>query len=92
MRNYLIIGGSSGIGKELVNLLKEQGATIFATYYKNVVENSIENIRYQKFDVLSDTLDLDELPEEIHGLAYCPGKYKFETVSPFYRRRFYTGF
>ena len=25
MRNYIIIGGSSGIGKELVNLLEDQG-------------------------------------------------------------------
>ena len=32
MRNYIIIGGSSGIGKELVNLLEIEGVKVFSTY------------------------------------------------------------
>lgn len=82
MRNYLIVGGSSGIGKELVNVLKGQGTNIFATYNNNVITESDKNIRYQKFDVLNDTLNLDNLPEEIHGLAYCPGSIN---LKPFQR-------
>lgn len=82
MKNYIIIGGSSGIGKELVQLLKEQNANIFATYNKNKVENEAENIRYYKFDVLNDTLDLEKFPDEIHGLAYCPGSIN---LKPFHR-------
>ena len=81
MRNYVIIGGSSGIGKALVNLLKEENSTIFSTYYKNQVPNS-SNLKYQQFNVLTDSLNLDELPEEIHGLAYCPGAIN---LKPFHR-------
>ena len=81
MRNYIIIGGSSGIGKELVNLLEDQGENITATYNRNAVE-SRATVNYVKLDVTSDNLDLDSLPEEIHGLAYCPGSIN---LKPFHR-------
>jgi NAD(P)-dependent dehydrogenase (short-subunit alcohol dehydrogenase family) len=81
MRNYIIIGGSSGIGKELVNLLEDQGENITATYNSNAVE-SRATVNYVKLDVTSDNLDLDSLPEEIHGLAYCPGSIN---LKPFHR-------
>lgn len=81
MRNYIIIGGSSGIGQELVNLLEEDGASVTATYNTNEIENRA-NVNYIKLDVLEDTLDLDSLPEEIHGLAYCPGSIN---LKPFHR-------
>ncbi|MHA6281166.1 SDR family NAD(P)-dependent oxidoreductase [Salinimicrobium sp. CAU 1759] len=82
MRNYVIIGGSSGIGKELVKKLSDQGNNIFATYHQHVVEESSENVKYQKFDVLNDMLDLSDLPEEIHGFVYCPGSIN---LKPFHR-------
>lgn len=81
MRNYIIIGGSSGIGKELVSLLENQGGNITATYNLNAVE-SRPTVNYVKLDVTSDNLDLDSLPEEIHGLAYCPGSIN---LKPFHR-------
>ena len=81
MKNYIIIGGSSGIGKELVNLLEDQGENITATYNRNAVE-SRASVNYVKLDVTSDILDLDSLPEEIHGLAYCPGSIN---LKPFHR-------
>ncbi len=72
MRNYLIIGGSSGIGKELVKILEKQNANVFASYCTNPMQ-STENINYFKLDVNEDELALNNLPEEIHGIAYCPG-------------------
>lgn len=81
MRNYLIIGGSSGIGKELVNLLDQQGGNIIATYNQNAIEDS-NNVKYLKYDVVEDELDLETLPEQIHGIAYCPGTIN---LKPFHR-------
>lgn len=81
MKNYIIIGGSSGIGNELVNLLEAQGGNIIATYHNNVIEDR-KNVKYINFDVTTDELDLDMLPEEIHGLAYCPGSIN---LKPFHR-------
>ena len=81
MRNYIIIGGSSGIGKELVDILAKQDSSIFATYNTNASEQ-LQNVRYIHLDVTKDILNLDILPEEIHGLAYCPGTIN---LKPFHR-------
>lgn len=81
MKNYVVIGGSSGIGKELTNKLNEAGNKIIATYNSNQIE-SIGNIKYQKLNVLEDELDVENFPEEIHGLAYCPGSIN---LKPFHR-------
>jgi NAD(P)-dependent dehydrogenase (short-subunit alcohol dehydrogenase family) len=81
MRNYIIIGGSSGIGEGIVNLLEQEEATVLATYNNNEKQDR-NKIRYLQFDALNDTLNLDELPDEIHGLAYCPGTIN---LKPFHR-------
>jgi NAD(P)-dependent dehydrogenase (short-subunit alcohol dehydrogenase family) len=81
MRNYIIIGGSAGIGEELVSLLETQGANVIATYNKNTVEDR-PNVKYLEFDAKTDVLNMDDFPEEIHGLAYCPGSIN---LKPFHR-------
>jgi NAD(P)-dependent dehydrogenase (short-subunit alcohol dehydrogenase family) len=81
MKNYIIIGGSSGIGKELVNLIEQQGDNVISTYNNNMVEDR-PNVKYIKFDATTDKINLDELPEQIHGLAYCPGSIN---LKPFHR-------
>ncbi|MFT4757017.1 MAG: NAD(P)-dependent dehydrogenase (short-subunit alcohol dehydrogenase family) [Vicingaceae bacterium] len=81
MRNYIIIGGSSGIGKEIVNLLENEGSNVIATYNKNHHEDRLK-VKYISLDVKADQLDLDNIPEEIHGLAYCPGSIN---LKPFHR-------
>jgi len=81
MKNYVVIGGSSGIGKELVNILAGKGNKVFASYNSNVIQPS-ENVLVQKLDVLTEELDIDLLPDEIHGFAYCPGSIN---LKPFHR-------
>ena len=81
MRNYIIIGGSSGIGEGIVNLLEQEESTVLATYNNNEKQDR-NKIRYLQFDALNDTLNLDDLPDEIHGLAYCPGTIN---LKPFHR-------
>lgn len=81
MRNYIIIGGSSGIGEEIVNLLEKDGENVVATYNNNKKEDR-QHVKYIKLDVNSSNLELDALPETIHGLAYCPGSIN---LKPFHR-------
>lgn len=81
MRNYIIIGGSSGIGEGIVNLLEQEEATVLATYNNNEKQDR-NKIRYLQFNALNDILNLDDLPDEIHGLAYCPGTIN---LKPFHR-------
>ena len=71
MKNYLVIGGSSGIGKEISELLSNENI-VFSTS-RNEINESNENIRNIKYDVLEDELDPELLPDQIDGFVYCPG-------------------
>lgn len=81
MKNYVIIGGSSGIGKAIVETLESEGGNVIATYNKNPAEDR-SHVKYHKLDVTTDSLKLEDLPEEIHGVAYCPGSIN---LKPFHR-------
>jgi 3-oxoacyl-[acyl-carrier protein] reductase len=77
--NYLIIGGTSGIGASLVNRLKNH-SHIIATY-KNHEKHAEGNVTYIKYDSegeFSFQLELDHLD----GVVYCPGTIK---LKPFHR-------
>lgn len=82
MKNYLVIGGSSGIGKSLTEQLLSEGNNVFATYFNNNSFSQIDN--YHFLDVRNEELDLEFLPERIDGLAYCPGSID---LKPFSRLR-----
>lgn len=81
MKNFLIIGGSSGIGKAIVQQLENQGENVIATYNNNSTGDR-EHVKYYKLDVTQDSLDVEKLPQEIHGLVYCPGSIN---LKPFHR-------
>lgn len=72
MKNFLVIGGSSGIGRAIAEQLAAEGNQVTATYNAHPTESS-GNIRYHHLDVMQDSYDLSFVPEELHGLAYCPG-------------------
>ena len=71
MKNYLVIGGSSGIGKEISEILSKVDV-VFSTS-RNNLSGTNENIRHIKYDVLEDELDPELLPQQIDGFVYCPG-------------------
>jgi NAD(P)-dependent dehydrogenase (short-subunit alcohol dehydrogenase family) len=72
MKNYLVIGGSSGVGKSIVDILQSDNHAVVSSFRSNSKE-STEKVKYFQFDAMSDDLDLDLLPDELDGLVYCPG-------------------
>ncbi len=70
MKNYLIIGGSSGIGKSLVELLSKENR-VYATYRNNKQEDT-GKITYHHFDTQTQG-DWSFLPDTLDGIAYLPG-------------------
>jgi NAD(P)-dependent dehydrogenase (short-subunit alcohol dehydrogenase family) len=77
MKNILIVGASSGIGKSLAEKLGSDN-NIFGTF--NTIGTSDSNLFY--LDVNADEVDLSFVPEELHGLVYCPGSIN---LKPFHR-------
>jgi len=80
MANYLIIGGSSGIGKAVANQLSNKNHQVFATYHQHLIESP--SIHYHPLDVLSESIDLDFVPDTLDGIVYCPGSIN---LKPFHR-------
>jgi NAD(P)-dependent dehydrogenase (short-subunit alcohol dehydrogenase family) len=73
MRNYLIIGASSGIGKRLATDLSETGDHVDGTYYTNELAGDSANLSFHPLDVRDEKIDLDFVPDRLDGIAYCPG-------------------
>lgn len=70
-KTYLLIGGSYGIGSQIIDELPSD-ATIFVASRTNEGLAG-KNVTHIPFDVLQDELPLDQLPSVIDGFAYCPG-------------------
>jgi NAD(P)-dependent dehydrogenase (short-subunit alcohol dehydrogenase family) len=84
-KKYLIIGGSSGIGKAIVNKLHEQGHQVFASYNKNEQHTAANGPSYFHLDVTADLSGLGQIEGPIDGLVYSPGTINlkpFSRISP----------
>ncbi len=73
MKNYLIIGASSGIGKSLMEMLAQDENEIWGTFYKNELQKDLPNAHFHYINVLDESIDFSFLPDVLDGLAYCPG-------------------
>ena len=70
-KNILIIGGSSGIGLEIVKKLNKEHNVFVASRTNESIESL--NHKFIKIDVTKDSLDPSLLPDSLDGLVYCPG-------------------
>jgi NAD(P)-dependent dehydrogenase (short-subunit alcohol dehydrogenase family) len=70
-KNILIIGGSSGIGRALVDLLAPEHNIYVASRSNESLTNT--RVTHISYDVKNDALDLSNLPEQLDGFVYCPG-------------------
>ncbi len=72
MKNYLVVGGSSGIGQALVSELS-LADRVYATYHQHHRLSEHELVSYHPLNVLEESFDLSFLPPTLDGLAYCVG-------------------
>jgi len=81
-KNFLIIGGSSGIGLEIVKALHEKGNEIYVGSRTNDQLTGLDGVHHFTLDVKTDPFNLEKLPEILDGLVYCPGTIR---LKPFQR-------
>lgn len=72
MGNYLVVGGSSGIGLQVVQDLSAEGHAVHATYHQHPIENN-GLVSYHALNVLDENIDLGFLSNALDGLVFCPG-------------------
>ena len=70
-KNILIIGGSSGIGLALAELLASNNNIYVASRSNENVKHL--NVQHITFDATQEELNTSELPDHLHGFVYCPG-------------------
>lgn len=72
-KNFVIIGGSKGIGHAIVQRLTQQNhrVIVISRTLDQLASNPL--IEYIQKDIIKDELSPSELPDVIDGLIYCPG-------------------
>ena len=78
MKQFLIVGGTKGIGLATTLALLGQGHNV---YVWARTQSHIEGAQIITNDVTGE-LDLSNLPEVLHGIVYCPGTIN---LKPFHR-------
>ncbi len=70
-KTILIIGGTSGIGAELVRQLEAENASVITASRQATANYGGTHLVWDATDATSDLSAL--LPEKLDGLVYCPG-------------------
>ena len=76
MNKVIIVGGSRGIGKEIINELVNDNMIINLS--RNKPELTHTNLTHHNVDILTD--DLPEL-EDVSSLIYCPGSINLKPIN-----------
>lgn len=72
MKNILFIGGSKGIGLASVKKLHAEN-TIFVASRSDENISELKNVTHIPFDLNTQDLDIEKLPEVLDGFVYCLG-------------------
>jgi 3-oxoacyl-[acyl-carrier protein] reductase len=81
-RNFVVVGGSSGIGFELTRRLIDDGHQVSVLSRTAGQSTELPGVRHITFDATRDDFPSGGLSEKLSGLAYCPGSIR---LRPFTR-------
>lgn len=71
--NYLIVGGSSGIGESIVHSLLNSGHNCYVVAREKRALPESNQLHFISHDILREDFPTDFLPDSLDGMAYCPG-------------------
>ncbi|MBW2479669.1 MAG: SDR family NAD(P)-dependent oxidoreductase, partial [Deltaproteobacteria bacterium] len=72
-KNIFVVGGSSGIGLEIVKKLRIDQNEIYVASRTSEFLSDYPDIHHLSTDITEEIPELDGLPDVVHGLVYCPG-------------------
>ncbi|MBW2410260.1 MAG: SDR family oxidoreductase [Deltaproteobacteria bacterium] len=81
-KNVFIVGGTSGIGLDIVHRLAADSYEVYVGSRNNRNLEGMAHTHHLSLDVTAESMELEHLPESLQGLVYCPGSI---TLKPFQR-------
>ena len=79
---FVVIGGSKGIGLEITRLLSQANKRVTVISRSMQTGNELKEVSHLSIDITRDDIDAGSLPDRIQGLVYCPGSIR---LRPFHR-------
>lgn len=76
MKHFMIVGGSSGIGRELASLLSVQNNISILS--RRAPGLSSDNITHYPVDIAAEQPAFPEIEGPLHGIVYCPGSIRLK--------------
>jgi NAD(P)-dependent dehydrogenase (short-subunit alcohol dehydrogenase family) len=87
-RNYVIAGGTKGIGLTLVNRLRSSSSRI-DVYSRAIGELQVDSmVHHHACDFSDPNCELADLPSTIQGAVYCPGSINLRSFRSLKREDF----
>jgi NAD(P)-dependent dehydrogenase (short-subunit alcohol dehydrogenase family) len=81
-REFVVIGGSKGIGLDITRLLTQSNQRVTVVSRSMPASSELKAVRHVPLDITRDDIDASSLPDRIQGLVYCPGSIR---LRPFHR-------
>ena len=79
---FVVFGGSKGIGLEITRLLSQSNQRVTVISRSMYTDNELKAVSHISLDITRDDMDASSLPDRIQGLVYCPGSIR---LRPFHR-------
>ena len=92
MSSYLIIGGSSGIGYEVVKKLSSANNKVYVISRKPGKLDDALNIVKISYDVTDGDEKFPSIEEPLKGLVYCPGTINLKPIKNLKQNDFFDDF
>jgi NAD(P)-dependent dehydrogenase (short-subunit alcohol dehydrogenase family) len=77
-KNFVVVGGSSGIGFELTRRLADDGHNVVVLSRSPDRLTELPGVSHVAFDATQDEFPSAALSERLNGLAYCPGTIRLQ--------------
>lgn len=90
-KQWLIIGGNSGIGAAIVEKLQRRDDDLWCLS-RNIETGDLERVKARNWDVTEEPFPEDFLPETLDGVVYCPGSVRLKPFTQLTDREFIDDF
>lgn len=81
MKNILVVGAGKGIGLKITELLKDEN--LYTISRNSTPELEDLKTQFYQLDISKNDLNEISLPDELHGLVYCPGSINLKPFNRF---------